>query len=181
MDRNTVEILEKYIAGKDLDQAEILEHIYLENAEVLFEIKSETISFPDKIRGNKEIARILSADFNNKFDRVKTYYLSHHFDDIANLVINNQSWLVVMREKASNTVRVGAGYYDWAFEKLSNLELKIKKHKIFIGVMLEWKVPLETFYDLQNTLEYPWIEKERVLHVLADFKGLEKLTNYLRN
>ena len=99
MFKSAVEILEKYIVGKDQDQFQILEKIYLENAKVSFEINSETISFPQETHGNKDIAQVLSAEFNKNYDNVKTYYLSYEFPEIEEQVISNQSWLVIMRDK----------------------------------------------------------------------------------
>ena len=181
MPRSAIEVLEKYIAGKDLDQHEILENIYIEDAKVSFEIKSKSISFPDEIIGNKKIAQVLSAEFNKKYDFAKTYYLSRNFPQIDELTISNQSWLVVMRDKVSNHVRVGAGHYDWVFEKLNNSQLKIKKHNIFIGVMLELQVPLEFLNELQNKLEYPWVEEEQVAQVLSNYDILREIKEYLQN
>jgi hypothetical protein len=92
MNQTSLDILECYIKGKDYDEYKILESIYDENAEVLFEISSRQISFPDKIQGNIEIAEVLSKNFNKHYKNVKTYYLSQPSRNQHD--IENQKWLV---------------------------------------------------------------------------------------
>lgn len=176
------EVLEKYIVGKDQNQFEILEEIYKSNARVTFEIRSNSISFPPEICGNKEIAQILSAEFNKKYDNVNTYYLSRVFPRIEDLIISKQRWLVLMREKGNNHIRVGAGFYDWEFDNKSNGELKIKHHNIFIGVMLSQPdLPLTFLLEIQKRLSYPWVEEGTAIDVIKEYKELKEVVNYLQN
>jgi hypothetical protein len=76
MYKNAEYLLEKYVEGKDHDKFKILEEIYIPNAKVTFEIESDTISFPTEILGNKNIAQVLSAEFNRKYDHVQTLPIS---------------------------------------------------------------------------------------------------------
>jgi len=175
------DVLEKYVAGKDQNRFEILEEIYKSDARVTFEINSNSISFPLEIHGNREIAQVLSAEFNKKYDNVKTYYLSKKFPRIDNLIISKQRWLVLMREKASNSIRVGTGFYDWKFEIKSNINLKIKHHHICIGVMLNLPdLPLSFLSDLRMHLSYPWVEEDIVIEVIKKYKELNEVKNYLK-
>ena len=82
MYKNAEYLLEKYVEEKDQDKFKILEKIYVPNAKVTFEIDTDTISFPTEILGNKNIAQVLSAEFNRKYDHVQTYYLSRSFPQI---------------------------------------------------------------------------------------------------
>jgi hypothetical protein len=174
-------LLEKYIKGKDLDKYKVLEEIYCSNAVVSFEIKAENINFPSEIHGNYEIAKVLSADFNKKYDLVKTYYLSSHFPDVDNLSISGQNWLVIMREIANGKIRVGTGYYNWEFESNNQSEIKIKHHKIFIHSMHEFPgETIDLLYELQRKLKYPWVEKENAIRVLARHSKLIDIINYLK-
>lgn len=155
------ELLEKYIEGKDLDRYKILEKIYCQAATVSFEIVADNINFPNEIYGNVEIAKILSAEFNKKYDLIRTYYLSNRFPNINNLLITKQNWLVTMRDRASGNIRIGTGYYNWEFESRRGSEFKIKHHKIFIYTMLELpSESLDLLHDLQKKFAYPWIEKK---------------------
>lgn len=181
MYKNAEYLLEKYAEGKDRDKFEILEEIYMPNAKVTFEIESDTLSFPAEILGNKNIAQVLSAEFNRKYDHVQTYYLSRSFPQINDLIISKQEWLVIMREKADNSIRVGAGFYDWIFEKQVDGNLKIAQHNIFIGVMLCLPGrPLSFLDELQSNLPYPWIDKKKAIDVLGVYGELQGLVDYLR-
>ncbi|MCP4340397.1 MAG: hypothetical protein GY799_16280 [Desulfobulbaceae bacterium] len=177
---NVTGLLEKYIKGKDLDRYKILEEIYCSNAIVSFELKAENINFPSEIHGNFEIAKVLSADFNKKYDLVKTYYLSSHFPEADNLSISGQNWLVIMREIANCNIRIGTGYYNWAFESQNQSEIKIKHHKIFIHSMAQFPdKAIDLLHELQRKFEYPWVERENAIRVLEQYSELNHITNYL--
>ncbi len=177
MNRNATEILESYVRGKDNDEYVILEKIYNENAKVIFEINSNNISFPDEIQGNKEIARVLSKDFNKNYNSVRTYYLSKPSTDYES--IKRQNWLVVMRDKKTDKTRVGTGYYDWKFSNDDGL-LKILIHKIYIHCMVELvDGEMAELSRIQNSLTYPWVDKEQVYETLKSNVALEEVSNYL--
>lgn len=181
MHKYAEDLLEKYIAGKDQDKFEILEEIYLPNAQVAFEIQTDTISFPSELFGNINIARVLSAEFNKKYDNVKTYYLSRTFPQIENLVILKQGWLVIMREIQNKQIRVGTGLYDWIFEKQAAGNLRIKRHNISIGVMLCLSgFSLSYLTELQSKLFYPWIYQETVIDVLQEYRELQEVYDYIK-
>ena len=177
MKSSSIDILEKYIEGKDNDKYQILENIYADDSLVQFELKSEQISFPQKIFGNFEIAKILSADFNRKFTNVKTYYLSK--PDPNQRRIKGQKWLVIMKDIQLEKTRVGAGYYDWELT-LSGSSLKVQNHKIYIHEMLELSDPnSKLLKNLQSKLEYPFVEKDSVSKVIGSYSELEDIQKYI--
>ena len=170
-------LLEQYIVGKDQDKFQILEKIYLKGAEVEFKINSPNITFPGKVAGNRAIAKTLSADFNKKYEKVKTYYLSKKIKDNYN--ISEQPWLVVMKEIGNELSCIGSGCYDWELKKHNN-ELKILKQRICIHVMLEIQDPgSEQLQEIQEKLKYPWVERQVAVGVLKGFENLTEITNYL--
>ncbi len=174
-------LLEKYIEGKDQDKFKILEEIYLPDAQVAFEIQTDTISFPSELLGNINIAQVLSAEFNKKYDNVKTYYLSRTFPQIENLVISKQGWLVIMREIENKQIRVGTGFYDWIFARQTAGDLRIKRHNISIGVMLCLSgFPLSYLTELQSKLFYPWIDREIAIGILQEYKELQEVYDYIK-
>ena len=177
MNSSSIDILKKYIEGKDRDQYQILEEIYAENATVEFEIKSEQISFPNKISGNIEIAKVLSADFNKKYKNVKTYYLSRPASNQK--YINGQKWLVIMEDIQLKKTRIGTGYYDWVLTDFGS-DLIVQKHKIHIHEMLELAdASSELLKDLQSKLDYPFVEKESVSDIIGSYLVLKNIKKYI--
>ncbi|BHH83050.1 hypothetical protein [Desulforhopalus sp. 52FAK] len=177
MDFTTQQILEQYVLGKDKDQYVVLEAIFADFAEVEFEIRSEKISFPKTVKGNKDIARVLSKDFNKSYERVRTYYLEG-VEQNANS-IDNQPWLVVMKEVGNDVTRVGTGYYNWILRKTEN-GLKVTKLKIYIHEMLELddskSVMLE---DIQRSIDYPWPAFLSVTNTLKPYGKLCVVSKYI--
>jgi hypothetical protein len=170
-------LLEQYIIGKDQDKYQILETIYAESAEVEFEINSSHITFPSKIVGRKEIAKVLSAEFNKKYEKVKTYYLTKNISNSYSIL--KQNWLVVMKSIGEEVTRVGTGFYNWEFREY-NKELRIENHKIYIHTMLEIEDHAsKQLEDIQGKLEYPWIERPISVNLLKDYKNLDEVTGYL--
>lgn len=177
MESNQTYLLDRYIIGKDQDRHPILEAIYDTAAEVEFEINSDAISFPSKINGNKAIAKILSADFNRQYEKVKTYYLSKAFSDKNK--IREQPWLVVMKEIGRDLTRIGTGHYTWIFTDRGG-DLKIIKHRIYIHAMLEiHDIQSRQLEEIQAKLDYPWVERKGVVNILKGYENLSDIMEYL--
>lgn len=175
------EILEKYILGKDTNRPTILEEIYSSDATVHFTIVPSTISFPAFIIGNREIAKVLSADFNERYDNVKTYYLSPPDLVAEDHAIYHQGWLVMMREKETGILKFGSGYYSWFFKQAPSGMWQINKHEITIGVMLDLPGSSLTFLqDSVEQLSYPWASREKAVEIFQKNTELQNLTTYLK-
>ena len=180
--RAVKEILEQYVNGKDRDRFELLETIYKLDSKVTFEIKPNSISFPSAISGNKEIAQVLSLDFNKKYSNVKTYYLSDYFPSIESLKIDKQNWLVLMSEKTSDAIYFGTGYYNWKFGYDQVGGLQIEHHHIFIETMIKLtNLPLSFLIGLQKSIPYPWASQEKVKELFQKHNELIEITQYLNH
>lgn len=174
-------LLEAYIEGKDQGRPELLEKIYTADARVTFAIETSSISFPDEIIGNSEIARVLSADFNRKYDMVRTYYLSRGISEPGELSIARQGWLVLMREKENDAIRVGTGHYNWQITEQGKGAVQIVHHHICIYDMLSLHNHSADFLTgLQGQLTYPWLPGERALEVLARHGELEVIAEAMQ-
>ena len=176
----TADVLENYIKGKDFNKPEILEKIYSEKSKVIFDINPSTISFPSEISGSTEIAKVLSKDFNRRYEKIRTYYLENDSEEIASFSILKQRWLVVMIERETREVKIGTGFYDWYFEFPQSGNCKIEKHKITIGVMQSLSGEnLPVFEDLQNRIPYPWVDRQCVVNTLEKHDILGEVIDYL--
>ena len=176
----TADALEDYIKGKDLNKPEILEKIYSEKSKVIFDIKPSTISFPSEISGNIEIAKVLSKDFNKRYEKVRTYYLENDSEEITSRCILKQRWLVVMIERETREVKIGTGFYDWYFEFPPSGNCEIEKHKITIGVMQSLSGEnLSVLEDLYNSIPYPWVDRQCLVNTLEKHDILREVIDYL--
>ena len=177
MENNAIYLLEQYVVGKDQNNYQILERIYDKDAEVEFEINTDSITFPTRITGNTSIAKTLSKDFNKKYEKVRTYYLSKTISEKNS--IKQQPWLVVMKEYGKALTRIGTGYYNWKFIEKNNL-FTIIHHKIYIHEMLEINdVESKQLAEIQAMLKYPWVEKKDVVKILKNYENLAEITEYL--
>lgn len=175
---SNIDILESYVKGKDDDQYKLLEAIYAETAELKFEIDSADISFPSKIIGNIDIAKVLSKDFNQKYNNVKTYYLAKPETD--QLTIHHQKWLVVMQEKSNHATRVGTGYYNWDLAE-GESGLVIQNHKIYIHSMIQiTNDQTNELSRIQSELDYPWTTPTNVIKTLANEPNYLNIIRYLQ-
>lgn len=181
MNDTVASLLEAYVAGKDQGRPELLEEIYTGDARVTFAIETASISFPDEIVGNREIARVLSTDFNRKYDQVRTYYLSKGISEPGELSIARQGWLVLMREKENNAIRVGTGHYNWQIESRSPATVQIAHHHICIYDMLclHNQSP-DILSELQEQFTYPWLPGGRALEVLGGYPQMDAIAEPLQ-
>ncbi|MBY4678903.1 hypothetical protein [Marinobacterium arenosum] len=173
--------LEQYIDGKDNNRPQRLEQLYTPNARLSFQMDAADMAFPPQVSGNREIARILSADFNRKYRQVKTYYLNHDNLVLDGYRIEKQPWLVLMQEIDTGTVRAGCGYYNWQFVDAAEGNWQIDRHHISIHQMLS--LPAERFkwlQTLQNDLPYPWLALDQAIAVLESDSAVAPLANYLK-
>lgn len=176
------ELLDKYIEGKDQNNFELLAEIYRPQAKVTFEVHRSAVYFPSEIRGNREIAQVFATDFSKHNEHVRTYYLSECSVNSADLTISGQQWFVLMREKSTQRLKVGVGYYDWGFELEHVDELKIKTHHITIGLMISLSdLSLDYLSSIQSCLPYPWTSAQDVVDVLKEREELKEVVAYLKN
>ncbi|WP_153305815.1 hypothetical protein [Desulfogranum mediterraneum] len=175
-------ILEQYIHGKDDDRYPLLEEIYDQEALLSFSVRTAGITFPERIEGNREIARVLSADFNTKYKEVRTYYLAPVSACRISLAVTAQPWLVLMRERTGGLLKVGCGLYDWHFCQAPDSSQQIRSHRITIAEMIDLPDQSDQLLaHLQQQLPYPWTDRQTVVSLLARYEELSDLVRYLQN
>ena len=82
-----------------------------------YSIATDTISFPARTVGLDAITRTLVVDFATRFESCKTYYVCEA--PRGRSTFARIPWLVVMREPAAGSLRIGKGYYEWSFAHLT--------------------------------------------------------------
>jgi len=173
-----VDALNRYIDGKDNNRPAVLKALYCSDAVLAFSLDDQSMSFPTRVEGAQEIAKVLSGDFNQRYQRVKTWYLTQPVADGTDQV-TEQPWLVMMQEKASGDIRIGCGFYNWRFETNCN-PLQVSAHHIHIHTMLSFPSTRESWLiELQQSLAYPWSSVDLVEAQIAPYSELDSIVRYL--
>jgi hypothetical protein len=173
-------LLERYVEAKDLVRPHLMREIYAPDAVLTFSLATDSVAFPARVAGLDGITRTLVSDFALKYTRCKTFYVCESPPPAAgNVAI--LPWLVLMRETAAPLLRVGKGYYKWAFERPEGAGMRVAAMHIHIQRM----DPIADAGDgvletAQSVLRYPWLtpalllaEFERLIQAAPRFAFLE--------
>jgi hypothetical protein len=148
-------LLERYVQAKDDVRPELMRSIYRPDALLTYTIDTDDIRFPARTEGLDEITRTLVIDFASRFSNCKTYYVcAAPPPDTTALV--RIPWLVVMREPAARSLRIGKGFYEWRFRQ--EPALRVQAMHIHIHRMDAQTDPRsELLAAAQAQLDYPWL------------------------
>jgi hypothetical protein len=150
------DLLEAYFRAKDLDQPSVIPDCYTPEAVLTFSIATDQISFPARVRGAYAIAQALVMDFRRRFDRCKSYYVCDS-PPTGGGDIDFLPWLVIMREMSTSALRLGKGYYRWAFER-GESGMRVAAMHIHIERMdIIQDGDGEKREQLHAALPYPWL------------------------
>jgi hypothetical protein len=151
-------LLELYIQAKDSVQPQLMRQIYVSDATLTYSIATDSISFPARTAGLDAITRTLIIDFATKFGSCKTYYVCEAapLDDSS---FARVPWLVVMREPAAASLRIGKGYYEWRFAPAAAEATRVTAMHIHIERMDAILDPDGSrLIGAQSALPYPWLQ-----------------------
>jgi hypothetical protein len=174
-------LLERYIQAKDSVQPQLMRDIYAPDAELTYSIATDSISFPAKTVGLEAITRTLVVDFATRFDQCKTYYVcdAPPADDSAFVRV---PWLVIMREKAVDSLRIGKGYYEWSFARTASALLHVTAMRIHIERMDAIADPGATLLAAaQAELPYPWLAPATLRASYQQRKAAQRTLAFLRD
>ncbi|NLP63161.1 nuclear transport factor 2 family protein [Paraburkholderia sacchari] len=163
-------LLECYLHAKDQNRPELIAQCFAAEATLTFSIATDSIDFPRSVTGTDAIAKTLVSDFGERFDRCRTYYVcvepSLDADGVCIM-----PWLVVMREKETETLRLGKGAYRWRMGRATGGAERIVGLHIHIERM-------DTIADsgsvklgaLQDALTYPWMPTAMLMRGIQAFE-----------
>ena len=174
-------LLERYVRAKDTVQPQLMREIYAPDAVLTYSIATDTISFPARTVGLEAITRTLVVDFATRFGQCKTYYVcdAAPADDIA---FARVPWLVVMREPAAESLRVGKGYYEWSFAHTAAVPLRVAAMRIHIERMDAVADPDATLLAAsQAELPYPWLAPAALRAVYQQRIAADPSLEFLRD
>src|SRR6266702_1242596 len=165
-------LLECYIRAKDENHPELIFDCFEADADLTFSIATDAINFPRSVTGATAIAKTLVSDFGERFDRCRTYCLctAPEVDDDG---ICTMPWLVAMRQKDNDALRLGKGTYRWRIgrmpdgsDKIVGLHIAIERTDVIDdprAVMLK---------TLQELLTYPWLPLTELAQRMESFLAM---------
>ena len=154
---SSVALLEAYFDAKDRNRPGLIRDIYATDAQVTFSIATDAISFPARLAGSEEIARVLVSEFAERFEHCRSYYVCDAVQE-RDHGIDHLPWRVVMKEVGSPRLRVGAGHYRWVFGRTDACCLQVRQMHIHIDRMETVDDPDDRLRTaLQSRLPYPWL------------------------
>jgi hypothetical protein len=124
------------------------------------EILTDAIDFPRSVTGASAIARTLVADFGERFDRCRTYYVCTALEMDADGVCT-MPWLVAMRQKDNEALRLGKGTYRWRIARMADgadgAERIVGLHIAIERMDVIDDPGSARLRSLQSALSYPWL------------------------
>lgn len=162
-------LLECYLRAKDRNRPELIPECFAAEATLTFSIATDEIDFPRSVTGAAGIAKTLVSDFGERFDRCRTYYVCAEPElDTHDVCV--MPWLVAMREKETEALRLGKGAYRWRIGRTSGEVDRIVALHIHIERMDTiadtWSVKLGA---LQAALTYPWLSPAMLMRGVRTF------------
>lgn len=106
-------VLRGYIHAKDENRPLLLERVFTEDAILEVLNRTSTIAFPAVTSGREAIADVLVREFGRTYENVYSFYLQRPSGHPSTFECE---WVVAMTEKASRSLRIGCGSYEWKFD-----------------------------------------------------------------
>jgi hypothetical protein len=145
-------VLRDYFHAKDENRPHLLQGVFASDACLEIRNPSAEIHFPSVTHGIEAIADVLVRRFNQTYENIYSFYMARPSADTPEFSCD---WLVGMSEKASKSIRVGCGGYEWTFRSGTTC---VATHLVItINRMLT--LPPETAADVGKWLlglPYPW-------------------------
>ncbi len=166
-------LLEAYVYAKDRCCPSLIHDIYEPNAVLSISTSASAVAFPPLVVGAEGIAQTLVTDFATRFTQCRTYYVCDGIEKFSTRDdrIEQLPWLVLMREEATSSLRIGRGYYNWNLGKHPDELWRATEMHIRIDhMMLVADVAGDLLQTLQSFLPYPWLPP-RVLDSSFGFIG----------
>jgi hypothetical protein len=109
------EHIRTYLQAKDENRPHLTKRAFASTARLEVNSNTNAISFPAVTSGLDAITQVLVRDFAKTYENVYTFCLCDEPEGKA--ASFRCPWLVGMSDKATGSVRVGCGEYDWSFQE----------------------------------------------------------------
>jgi hypothetical protein len=166
--------IQTYIRAKDEGRPHLMPSAFAPDASLEMRVETENISFPPASKGIERITQVLVRDFGLDYENIYTFCLDKApSDSDADF---RCCWLVGMSVKATKSIRVGCGFYDWQFgasELVQHLTITIKTMLILSSnhhrPVMNWL----------SHLPYPWCPAEAAVAGMPPLSELGEINQFL--
>lgn len=166
--------IETYIDAKDGNRPHLMKNAFSDDAELVMELRTSEIFFPNNVKGVAGISNVLVSEFARQYENVYTFCIG---TPPENELSFNCHWLVCMTEKGTGAARVGFGQYQWDFDgargKISRLRITIEEMNTLPA---EWSSPILAW---AHTLPYPWCPSDVPARSAPAFVPVQKIATTL--
>lgn len=170
-------LLRLYLKAKDENRPHFMTDAFDTDAMVDMVLHTGAISFPSRMEGVEAITKALVRDFGQTYENVYTFYLDKPHSGMPGNAFSCD-WMVVMSEKASGSVRVGCGRYDWEFRRSERW--LVRGLRITIAAMQTLPAErLPAMLGWIHGLGYPWSTNAMALAHMPNDPELEPARAYL--
>lgn len=174
----TADCLRNYFHAKDENRPWYMTRAFAPDAVLEMRLNTQAIAFPPQARGRDAITDTLVRKFGQTYENVFTFYLTAP-PEAAALAGFSCDWFVGMTEKASGSVRVGAGRYDWLFQADPYLARQLSISIDVMEVLPPSTLPAVLAWLTQ--LPYPWTDAARVVAAAPPIEALAPVMHWLRH
>ncbi|KCB46959.1 hypothetical protein ACLQ9J_12260 [Bordetella hinzii] len=174
----TADCLRNYFHAKDENRPWYMTRAFAPDATLEMRLNTQAIAFPPQARGLDAITDTLVRKFGQTYENVFTFYLAAPPEAPA-LAGFSCDWFVGMTEKASGSVRVGAGRYDWLFQADPYLARQLSISIDVMEVLPPSTLPAVLAWLTQ--LPYPWTDAARVVAAAPPIEALAPVMHWLRH
>jgi len=165
-----------YLRAKDENRPHLMASAFADSARLEVRNTTDAISFPPATLGVEAITQVLVRDFGRTYENVYTFCLCAEPEDAPGLF--TCPWLVGMSDKATGSIRVGCGAYDWSFQGggsnlVDRLVISINTMKVLPPDHLR---PVMTWL---SALPYPWCPASLALQEMPGIAELAEIRRFL--
>jgi len=175
----TSQCIATYLRAKDENRPHLMKFAFAETATLETIVETSAISFPPLTQGLNKIAQVLVRDFVNTYENIYTFCFA---DSPPKGQTGNHTcrWLVGMSDKASGSVRVGCGQYDWSFQTnqpylAERLAITIKEMEVLPSDCLQPVI------GWLAGLPYPWCPASEAIKRMPDIAALQVVRKFVEH
>jgi hypothetical protein len=147
------EHIRTYLRAKDENRPHLMNSAFADSARLEVRNTTDAISFPPATFGVEAITQVLVRDFARTYENIYTFCLCAEPGDAEGQF--TCPWLVGMSDRASGSIRVGCGAYDWSFQDEGNRLVD----SLVIGIHVMKVLPGDHLRPVMiwlSGLPYPW-------------------------